>query len=311
LASRAGASRAQPARPVIGVLDTTGADSYWTALKLASFRKGLAEAGGGADVQLEIASAEGRYDRLPALAQQLVKRQVAVILASGLPAALAARDATSTIPIVFVSGADPVAQGLVRALNRPGGNLTGTAQLFGVLGAKRFDLLAQLVPQGTIGLLSNPANPNAEAHLADLRAAAAKLARPVEVYRASTPEALDAAHATMAANGVKAILVADDPMFTQERSRLIGLAAMHRLPAMYYTREFTDAGGLVSYGSNARENFRLAGTYAARILKGESPSGLPVLQPTTFELVFNMRTARSIGLTPPPALLAVADEVID
>jgi putative ABC transport system substrate-binding protein len=306
----AGAAGAQSRTFVVGYLDAASRDS-WTDSKVAMFRKGFAEMAPGIGMRLELASADGDYQRLPALAAAFVRLPVDAILAFTLPAALAAKSATNTIPIVFVSGADPVAQGLVQALNRPGGNVTGVTQLIGVLGGKRLDLLAQMVPDGLIAVLSNPSNANTAAHLGDLRAGAAALGRPIQVFSASKVDDLAACYLAMISAGAKALLVADDPMFIQERTRLVALAAEHRLPAIYYSREFADAGGLISYGSSSPNNFRLAGGYMGRIVKGESVATLPVLQPTTFELVLNRKTARSLALPVPPSVLASADDVLE
>jgi putative ABC transport system substrate-binding protein len=308
------AARAQqPAMPVIGFVGSTALDGFVSA-QVAAFRKGLNEAGyiEGQNVAIEFRWAEGQYDRLPTLAAEFVRRQVAVILASSLPTALAAKGETSTIPIVFVMGADPVKLGVVASLNRPGGNVTGISQFYGALGAKRLELLREFVPSAAvIAIISNPKNPNAEDHLNDVQAAARVIGQQVDVFRASSESEIDAAFAGLARRGDGALFVTDDPLFSVRRSQIVALAGRHAVPTIYYAREFAAAGGLISYGSSSGDNFREAGIYVGRILKGAKPSDLPVLQPTRFELVINLKTAKTLGLDVPTKLLALADEVIE
>jgi putative ABC transport system substrate-binding protein len=303
----------QPALPVVGFLGGTSPDAYVDA-QFAAFRNGLKEAGfvEGQNVAIEFRWAEGQYDRLPKFADEFVRRQVAVILAGSLPSALAAKGETSTIPIVFVVGADPVKLGVVASLNRPGGNVTGISQYYGALGAKRLELLRELAPSASgIAIISNPKNPNAEDHLNDVQAAARAIGQQTDVFRASSENEIDAAFAGLVRRGDGALLVADDPFFSVRRSQFVALAARHAVPTIYYARDFAAAGGLISYGSGAGDNYRLAGIYVGRILKGAKPADLPVIQPTRFELVINLKTAKALGLTVPLTLQASADEVIE
>jgi putative ABC transport system substrate-binding protein len=277
------AARAQQSlMPVIGYLGGTAPGRYSKRL-ITAFRLGLKEAGfvEGHNVAIEIRWAEGHYERLPPLATELVSRGMAVILAGSLPSALAAKQATTTIPIVFVMGADPVKLGVVASLNRPSGNVTGIYQYFGALGGKRLELIRDLVPSlSVLAILSNPKNPNAEDHLDDVQSAARAIGQQIDVLRASNEQ-------------------------------IVALAARHKVPASYYTRQFASAGGLMSYGSSNFDNNRQAGIYVGRILKGAKPSELPVLQPTKFELVINLKAAKALGLEVPLMLLARADEVIE
>jgi putative ABC transport system substrate-binding protein len=306
-------ARAQQRMPVIGYLSATAPGGYSTPL-ITAFRQGLYEIGFAEDqnVAIEFRWAEGRYDRLPALAAELVNRGVGVILAGSLPSALAAKQATSAIPIVFVMGADPVKLGVVASLNRPGGNITGIYQYFGALGGKRLEFIRELVPSlAVLAALSNPKNPNPDDHLDDIQAAARAIGQQIDVVRASSESEIDAAFARLAQRHDGALLVADDPFFSVRRDQIVALAARYAIPASYYARAFALAGGLVSYGSSSNETNRQAGIYAGRILKGAKPSELPVLLPAKFELVINLKTAKVLGLSVPSSLIATADEVIE
>jgi putative ABC transport system substrate-binding protein len=307
------AARAQqPALPMVGWLGS--ASSAIDSDVVLTFRDGLNEAGfvAGRNVTIEYRWVDGRYDRLSALADEFVSQPVAVILAGGLPSALAAKAATATIPIVFVMGADPVTQGIVASLSRPGGNVTGISQFYGALGGKRLELLRELLPRpSTIAVLSNPNNPNAEDHLTDVRATARAMGQNLDIAHANSEAEIDAAFAGFARRGVGALVVADDPFFTTRRDQLLALAARYALPASYYARAFATGGGLISYGSSRRNNYYQAGIYTGRILKGAKPVDLPILQPTKFELVINLKTAKTLGIDIPPTLIARADEVIE
>ena len=303
----------QPAMPVIGFLYAGSANAAGNFV--ASFRKGLSESDyvEGRNVAVEYRWADGRYDRLPALASDLVARKVNVIIAGGgTVTAQAAKGATSTTPIVFIGGGDPVKDGLIKSLNHPGGNLTGVNQFTSELIAKRLELLRELVPQvAAIGVLTNPNNPNAEPELKDLQAAATALGCIMHIASATSDREIEAAFQQIIAHGAVALLVGTDALFVSRRAQVISLAARHALPAAYTIREYTEAGGLMSYGANRADLWRQVGIYAGRILKGENVADLPVLQPTKFELVINLKTAKALGLTVPPLLLAIADEVIE
>jgi putative tryptophan/tyrosine transport system substrate-binding protein len=280
-----------------------------------AFRRGLAETGyvEGENVVIEYRWAEGQYDRLAGLAADLVRRQATVICGSAPPAALAAKAATTTIPIVFVSGDDPIKSGLVEEFDDPGGNVTGISVFSGSqLGAKHIDLLHELVPgAAVIGLLVNPLDPTSEAQTLPTAAATQRLGLRLHVVNASTDSDFDRAFAALAEQWADALIVGGDPFFTSQCDRLVALAARHALPVVYNLREFVAAGGLMSYGGSVTDGYRQAGTYVGRILKGAKPADLAVVQPTKLELVINLKTAKTLGLTVPTTLLVAADEVIE
>ena len=307
------AARAQKAMPVIGFLSIASPSIY--APYVSAVRQGLAEIGyvEGKNVAIEHRWAEGDYDRLPALAVDLVRRKIDVIIATGgTVSARAAKNATNTIPIIFVSGGDPVAAGLVASLARPGGNVTGVSIITVELMAKRLDLLSELVPQaGTIAVLVNPKNPNTERMVRDTQDAARAKGIKLQVVKAGTAADFESAFSTIAESHAGALAVAADAFFNARHEELAILAARYRVPAIYEWREFVEAGGLASYGPNLLAIARLAGIYAGRVLGGAKPADLPVEQPTKFELAINLKTAKALGLTVPPSLLARADEVIE
>jgi putative ABC transport system substrate-binding protein len=298
--------------PVIGFLNGTSLEGY--GLFLSAFRQGLKETGyvEGQNVTIEYRWAEGHYDRLPALAADLVRRGVTVIAATSTPANRIAKEATTTIPIVFTTSSDPVELGLVASLNRPGGNVTGVATLNVALGSKRLELLHELVPTATIiAALVNPTNPNVETLTRDLQTAARALGQETVVVNARTAGDIDALFARLVQQRVGALLVDTDAFFFSRRNQLIALAKQYAVPAFFDRREFAVAGGLMSYGGSVTDVYRLAGIYTGRILKGEKPADLPVQQSTKIELVINLKTAKALGLTVPPQIVARADEVIE
>jgi putative ABC transport system substrate-binding protein len=314
LAAKVRRARAQqPAMPVIGWLSVTRAEGY--ADRVAAFRDGLRDAGFVElqNVIIEYRWADDHGERLPALATDLVQRRITVLVTGGGTAtALAAKAASDTIPIVFVIAADPVRAGIVASLNRPGGNITGIVGFTDLLIAKRMELLTQLVPTASIiGAFLDRRNPNAENRSKDLQAAARVLKREMRPLWASGPEELGKLVAGAVEQGVGALVVQNDPMFNSHRDRIVGLVARHRLPAIYEAREDAMAGGLVTYGPSTPSRYHQAGIYVGRILKGEKPGDLPVMQPTKFELIINLKTAKSLGIEIPPTVLALADEVIE
>jgi putative ABC transport system substrate-binding protein len=308
------AARAQqPPTPIVGFLSArSSADS---AGLLIAFHKGLKEAGyvEGQNVVIDYRFAEGQYDRLPVLAADLVNRQVAVIAAiSGTPAALAAKAATTIIPIVFANGADPVASGLVPNLNRPSGNISGVTFLASETIPKRLEVLHELVPKAhVVGYLVNPINPITEGEIKDTAAAAHARGLQLSVHGASTKDAIDEGFATFVQRRISALIIGNDTFLSGRKEQIFTLAAQHAIPTIYYEREFAAAGGLLSYGTDFADSYRQAGIYVGRILNGAKPADLPVQQPTKFELVINLKTAMAMGLAVPPTLLARADEVIE
>ena len=290
----------------------------WSTLaddRVTAFRQGLKEVGfvEGKDVVIDYKWARGQFDRLLMLASELVARPVNVIFAFGTPIpARVAKAATTTIPIVFAYGGDPVADGLVTSLNRPGGNVTGATFITAALAAKRLELLRELVPNvDTVGVLVNPKNELADTQLKDVDAASRSLGQPMHIAYASSENEFEAAFSALARQGVRALLLGTDTIFFNRRDQLIALAASHRIPAIYTFREYVQDGGLISYGPIQTETIRQAGIYTGRVLKGAHPGDLPVVQPTKFELVINLKTARALGLDVSPMLLARADEVIE
>jgi len=306
------AARAQQAMPVIGFLNNATLDAQ--AERTAAFRQGLKDNGIiiGQNATIEFRSADSRTDRLPALAADLIRRQASILVANSTASALAAKAATSTIPIVFVTGGDPVELGLVASLNRPGGNATGVAFLINKLVAKRLELLSELAPGAApIGMLVDPHNPNAPTDTKDAREAAAALGRQLLILNVAVESELDAAFATLARRRITAVFVAANVAFLDWRDRLVGLAARNGMAASYAAREFIAAGGLMTYAPNEAKLFSQLGGYAARVLKGAKPADLPVEQPVKLELIINLKTAKALGLTVPVKLLATADEVIE
>jgi putative ABC transport system substrate-binding protein len=296
---------------VIGFLRSTSLAA--TEDRMIAFRQGLKETGyvEGQNVTLEYRSAEGHADRLQSLVAEMARRPVSVIVANGI-AALAAKAATTTVPIVFASGADPVKQGLVASFNRPGGNVTGVSFLSGTLGAKRFELLHQFVPQKTtFAMLVSPNTTETEAERRDVQAAAQAIGRQLAVLDVGSDRDIEPAFAAFVQRGAGALHIGAGTFMASNRERLVRLAARHALPASYSSREAIVAGGLMSYGASAADAYRHVGIYAGRILKGEKPADLPVMQSTKFEFVINLKTAKTLGLEIPPLLLAFADEVVE
>jgi putative tryptophan/tyrosine transport system substrate-binding protein len=308
------AARAQqPTMPVIGFLNPASPDGFVDRLR--GFRQGLKDTGyvEGENVTIEYRWAENHIERLPLLAADLVRRQVNVIAAfAGDIPAVVAKAATTTIPIVFLNGADPVKSGLVASLNRPGGNVTGISLLAGTVNAKRLDLIHELVPRvALVAVLNNPIVTEAETRLRDLQGAARTLGVRLLFQTVGSERELDAAFATIADQKAGALFVDGNPFFVSRRDQLIRLAARQTLPTMYFEREFAAAGGLMSYGTNFADAYRQAGIYIGRILKGTKPADLPILQPTKFDFVINLQTAKTLGIEVPDKLLALADEVIE
>ena len=303
----------QPAIPVIGFL--SGRSPFESAAVVSAFLQGLGETGysESRNVIIEYRWAEGRYDRLSALASELVSRRVAVIAAVGSPnSGLAAKAATATIPIVFISGSDPVQEGLVASLNQPGGNVTGIVPLLPAMEGKRLGLLREIIPNAAlIAVLLNSTFANFNKQMNDVQEAARAVSQQLLLLRASSEEEIETAFATAAERQAKGLLVGADPFMLSRRERLVGFAARSAIPAIYEAREYASAGGLMSYGISLTNAYREAGVYVGRILNGEKPSDLPVLQPDKFEFVINLKTARTLGLAIPSGLLSIADEVIE
>ena len=302
----------QGVMPVVGFLGSTSPDLY--AHVVRSYRQGLAEAGyvEGRDVAIDFRWAESQYEGLPSLARELVDRRVNVIAAGGLPAAVAAKAATTTIPIVFSIGVDPVAFGLVASLNRPGGNMTGVTNLNLELGSKQLEVLRELLPAATsMAALVNPTNPNADAHSSDLQAAARKLGIELHILHASSERDFDTVFTSLVRTRAVALVIGSDPFYVSRSKQLGALTARHAVPAIYQFREFVEGGGLLSYGSSITDAYRLVGVYTGRILRGEKPADLPVQQSAKVELIINLKTAKALGLTTPLSLLGRADEVIE
>jgi putative tryptophan/tyrosine transport system substrate-binding protein len=307
-------ARAQEPRRVIGVLCGFDLAGFFADIVMPAFVQGLKDAGfvEGRNISIEIRRADGHYDRLPSLAAELVGRDVAAIFATDVPSAFAAKAATKTLPIVFITGADPVKVGLVDSLSRPKGNLTGMSGFLSILGPKRVELLHELLPAAnTIALLANPGNVNIKTDEPEILAAADRLKQHLEVLTASTESDLEAAFATMIQHRVGSLLVMPDPFFISRSEQLVALAARHAIPAIYPIRTFADLGGLMSYGGRFFDLYQQAAIYIGKILKGAKPADLPIQQSTKVELVINLKTANALGLNIPVLLLAQADEVIE
>jgi ABC-type uncharacterized transport system substrate-binding protein len=311
-AARDGFCVEQKAMPVVGFLGSPTPGSY-TPL-VAAFLNGMEETGyiEGQNVAIEYRWAEGRFERLPALAADLVDHRVEVIAADAVPSARAAKDATRTIPVVFISGSDPVARGFVASFARPGGNLTGVAMMVAELVPKRFELLSEMVPKArVIALLVNPNNVQTDGVIKGMRETARAKAVQLQILKASNEGEIDAAFGTLMQLQADALIVGPDVFFHRRREQLVALAARYMVPATYERRESVAAGGLMSYGASLTSVFRQLGVYAGKILKGANPGDLPVQQPTKFELAINLKTANALGLTIPPSVLARADEIIE
>jgi len=305
-------ARAQQKMPVVGFINSGSAKAQ--ALVAVAYRLGLAEFSfvEGKNVLIESRWADGQYDQLPELLVDLMKRNVAVIMAGGPPAALAAKKATSTVPIVFTSGDNPVEIGLVASINRPGANVTGVHVFFTELESKKLGLLRELVPQaGVIAALVNESRPVAKSQTAELLAAAQKFGQQIQIIGAASEQELEPAFASMAQMKVGALLVASDPFFNAKREQIVSLAARHAIPGIYEQRDYVTAGGLMSYGTNLADGYRQAGIYTGRILKGEKPADLPVLLSKKFEFVINLKVAKTLGLKVSADLISTADEVIE
>jgi putative tryptophan/tyrosine transport system substrate-binding protein len=307
-----GARAQQPAMPVIGFLCSGSAEAF--APLVAAFRDSLREAGyvEGRNVAIEFAWAAGRYEKLSSMATDLVSRQVAVIVAAGgAVAGLAAKAATSTIPIVIATGDDPVKYGIVASLSRPTGNITGVTLFVDVLAAKRLEILTEVAPTAALAILVNPRNPNGESEARDAQLAAQQSGRELRVLTASNEGEIDAAFATLAQQAGAALTIGTDTFFFSRPDQLVGLAARHAIPTIYFHRLFGLVGGLITYGATFTDELRTAGRYVGRILAGEKPNNLPILQPSKFEMVINLKTAKALGLTIPATLLTRADQVIE
>jgi putative ABC transport system substrate-binding protein len=301
----------QASIPVIGYLSVGAPDER--AHLISAFHQGLSEVGvvAGRNADIEYRWAGVQFDRLPELARELVGRKVAVILAGSDYAALAAKATTTSTPIIFAIGSDPINIGLVDRLNRPGGNMTGATWISNELQSKRLEILRELIPSGQIAILRNPKDPDGDYATGRLQMAASKIGQQLLAFNASNDAELDEAIANIAKSGASALLVVNGPFFNSLRRLLVDTVARYRIPAMYDLRAFVEAGGLLNYGASQPDAFRQAGIYVGRVLKGEKPADLPVQQPTKFELVINLKTAKALGLTVPPTLIARADEVIE
>jgi ABC-type uncharacterized transport system substrate-binding protein len=302
----------QSAIPTIGFLRSTRSDASTDLL--VALRKGLKETGyvEGQNLTIEYRWAENQQERLSALAADLVRQRCLVIIAGGVNAAFAAKAATATIPIIFATGVDPIKSGLVGSLNRPGGNITGVFTVSASVAGKQLGLLREVVPKAAvIGMLLNPTSPNSAVQEREAQAAARDLGQQLHVFKASTEHDIDSAFATLIQYQIGALLIGANALFTGQLNQLVALAARHAMPTLHYTRDFVEAGGLMSYGTSIRDAYRQVGVYVGRVLKGEKPADLPVIQSSAFELVINLKTARTLGLTVPFGLLNAADEVIE
>ena len=302
----------QPLLPVIGYLESASQGQFSDLIP--AFRKGLSETGytDGQNVRIEYRWAEGQYDRLPTLTTELIRGNATLIFTTALISAQAAKAVTTTVPIVFVSGPDPVQLGLVASLNRPGNNLTGVTLFTSTVGAKRLQLLRELLPAtNTVAFIVNPSNTRADSDIQEMETAAGALGQHIVVAKAATNRDFETAFETLARSSIQAVVIGGDPFFNSQAQQLVSLASRYAIPTIYPLNEFATAGGLMSYGSSIADAYRQAGIYAGRILKGAKPADLPVMQPTKFELVINLKAAKALGLTVPPTLLARADEVIE